>query len=291
MGAKTALVVPMMFRNRPIGFLSAFDHLQGDRGFTEEDERLMQAFAASAATAVATAQSADAEALRRSLTASEEERRRWARELHDETLQEMAGLKVLLSGARRSDDVAMTRAAMDQSLEIISNGIANLRSLITELRPAALDEIGTQPALEAFATRLQAQSGVQIDLVLDLAYEAGRCPERHTPEIELTAFRLVQEALNNTVKHAGATRVNVRISELDADGLLTIEIQDDGRGFDPDAGSEGFGLLGMRERVASVGGTVSVTSEPGAGTLVSASLPVELRATPEGKGEHPAMRA
>ena len=102
-GARTALVTPMVFRNRPIGVLSVFDRQRGDGAFSDEDERLLQAFAASAATAVATAQTASNEALRRSVQASEQERRRWARELHDETLQELAGLKVLLSGARRSD--------------------------------------------------------------------------------------------------------------------------------------------------------------------------------------------
>ena len=86
-----------------------FDRLSGDGAFSEEDERLLQAFAASAATAVATAQTASSEALQRSVKASEQERRRWARELHDETLQELAGLKVLLSGARRSDDRRASR--------------------------------------------------------------------------------------------------------------------------------------------------------------------------------------
>jgi GAF domain-containing protein len=116
--ARTALVTPMMFRNRAIGFLSAFDRMTGDGSFSEEDERLLQAFAASAATAVATAQSASSAALQRSVEASEQERRRWARELHDETLQELAGLKILLSGARRSDDRDRLDAAVDQAVQI-----------------------------------------------------------------------------------------------------------------------------------------------------------------------------
>jgi signal transduction histidine kinase len=225
----TALIAPMMFRNRAIGFLSAFDRLNGDATFTDEDERLMQAFAASAATAVATAQSADAEAVRRSLDASEEERRRWARELHDEALQELAGLKILIGGARRSDDMDRVRGVLDQSLEIITQGIANLRALITELRPAALDELGTQPALEALVARLRAQTGLDIDLLIDLAYEAGREAERHTPELELAVFRLVQEGLNNVTRHAEAQRAEIRVAELDDEGLVAVEIRDDGR--------------------------------------------------------------
>src|SRR5215218_1377986 len=118
-GARSALVTPMVFRNRSIGFLSAFDRMSGDGTFSEEDERLLQAFAASAATAVATAQSASNEAVQRSVRASELERGRWARELHDETLQELAGLKVLLSGARRSGDPARVVSAVDQAVEMI----------------------------------------------------------------------------------------------------------------------------------------------------------------------------
>ena len=137
----------MLFRNRPVGFLIVFDRLRRARPFNEEDERLLQAFAASAATAVATAQTAGDEALRRSIEASEAERSRWARELHDETLQQLAGLRVLLSGARRSGDPARIDTAVDEAIELIADGIADLRALITDLRPAALDELGMQAAL------------------------------------------------------------------------------------------------------------------------------------------------
>src|SRR5918995_39267 len=275
--ARTALVAPMMFRNRPIGFLSAFDRLQGGGSFTDEDERLLQAFAASAATAVATAQTASAEAVRRSLSASEEERRRWARELHDETLQELAGLKVLLSGARRTEDVERSRTAIDQALEIIGHGIANLRALITDLRPASLDELGTEPALSALVTRFRAQTGLDVDLDVDLAYEQGRQPDRHAPELELVIYRFVQEALTNVAKHAQAEAIHVRVVEDDAERAVLVEVHDDGRGFNPGDASEGFGLLGMRERVAAVGGSVAVESSPGEGTRLCARLPVARR--------------
>jgi signal transduction histidine kinase len=274
--AREALVVPMVFRNRTLGFLCAFDRLQGDGAFSEEDERLMQAFAASAATAVATAQSASAEALRRSLRASEDERRRWARELHDETLQELAGLKVLLAGARRTEDVDRLNDAIDRSLELITHGIANLRALITELRPAALDELGPQPALEALAARVSAQTGLAIELDVDLGYEQGRAAERHTPELELVVYRVVQEALTNVVKHAAAQ--SVRVSVSDVGETVAIDVEDDGRGIDDAASSEGFGLVGMRERVESVGGTLDIAPIGGGGTRVSARLPLERRA-------------
>src|ERR671927_1801226 len=113
----------MSFRNRPVGFLVVFDRMRDDRPFNEEDERLLQAFAASAATAVATAQNASEEALRRSIEASESERSRWARELHDETLQQLAGLRVMLSGARRTRDPERMEAAIGEALDLIAEGI------------------------------------------------------------------------------------------------------------------------------------------------------------------------
>ena len=222
----------MSFRNRPVGFLIVFDRLGDDRPFNEEDERLLQAFAASAATAVATAQNASEEALRRSIEASEAERTRWARELHDETLQQLAGLRVLLSGARRSGDAERMSGAIDSALEQITTAIGDLRSLITELRPAALDELGTKPALESLVARFVRQTDLDVDLDVDLAYENGAADARHTAEVESTIYRLVQEALTNVAKHAQATRVR-GARRRSSTASIRVEVRDDGRGFDP----------------------------------------------------------
>ena len=278
LGARTALVTPMVFRNQPIGVLSVFDRNHGDGTFSDEDQRLLQAFAASAATAVATAQSASSEAVRRGVQASEQERRRWARELHDETLQDLAGLNVLLSGARRTGDPARLDLAVDQAVEMITHGIAGLRALITELRPASLDELGIEPAVQALVERMRTQTGLEIELDVRLAYEGGRTPHRHVPEIESTVYRLVQEALTNVIKHAGATRASIVIVEEDAeDGSVTIVITDDGRGFDPRESAAGFGLLGMRERLALVGGELEIDSTPDGGTRLAARIPIKRR--------------
>jgi signal transduction histidine kinase len=273
LGARSALVTPMVFRNRSIGFLSVFDRMSGDGAFSEEDERLLQAFAASAATAVATAQTASSEALQRSVKASEQERKRWARELHDETLQELAGLKVLLSGARRSEDRARLDRAVDQAIEMLRHGIENLRSLITELRPAALDDLGTVPAVRALVERVRTTSGLEIEFDVALADEEGR----RSPEVEAAVYRLVQEALTNVVKHADAKHVAIRIADADDDGQLLIVIEDDGCGFDPHETGSGFGLLGMRERVTLVQGQLEVTSRPGDGTRLTATIPIQRR--------------
>jgi signal transduction histidine kinase len=272
-GARTAIVTPMVFKSRPVGFLIAFDRLGSASRFTDEDERLMQAFAASAASAVATAQTAGDEALRRAMEASEQERRRWARELHDETLQQLAGLRVLLSGARRSGDAGRMEAAIGDALRMISDGIANLRGLIAELRPAALDELGAKAAIEALVTRVSQQSGLAIEAAINLAYEDGTAERRHTPELEATIYRIVQEALTNVVKHAGATRVAVSIDDSSG-AIVEIVVHDDGGGFDPAHAGGGFGLVGMRERVGLINGVLHVQSDPGTGTTVRARIPV-----------------
>jgi signal transduction histidine kinase len=273
--ARAGLVVPMLFRGGAVGVLHAFDRLESGPEFTAEDEHLLVAFAASAATAVATAQTAAAEGLRRSMQASERERTRWARELHDETLQDLGGLRMLLSAARRAADPAVLGTSVDDAVERLTIAIANLRALITDLRPASLDELGVQPALEALVRRLRDQSGVTVDLHADLDYESGRVDTRPEAEVEGAIYRIVQEALANAVKHGAPTLATVDVSE--ADGCVEITVRDDGRGFDPVARGDGFGLIGMRERVALLGGTLEVTSSPGAGTTVHARFPARRR--------------
>ena len=108
-------------------------------------------------------------------------------------------------------------------------GVDALRGLVTELRPAALDELGPGPALRALIDRTAATAGLEIELNLDLAYEQGRADTRHAPELESTLYRLVQEALTNVVKHAGASRVTVAVIEDDATVQLTVT--DDGAGL------------------------------------------------------------
>jgi signal transduction histidine kinase len=122
---------------------------------------------------------------------------------------------------------------------------------------------------------LAAQTQLEVELEVDLAYENGEAEARHVEEIESTIYRLVQEGLNNVVKHAGATRAHVTV--IDRDGTVRIEVRDDGEGFDPQTRSSGFGLLGMRERLALVAGTLDVDSTPGAGTVVRATIPSRRR--------------
>jgi signal transduction histidine kinase len=261
--ATSGLIVPLRFRDRALGILAAFDRLQDGPGFSAEDERLLVGFAASAATAVATAQSMAGETVRRRLQASEAERRRWARELHDATLQDLGGLRILLSSARRSEDPQRLAAAVDEAVGQLVGATADLRALITDLRPAALDELGIEAALEALADRVGAQAGLDVRLRVDLA-------DRHSSDLESTLYRLVQEALTNVVKHARAGAVRVVLKEHD--GWIDLTVVDDGRGFAPGGSDDGFGLLGMAERAHLAGGTLEVSSAVGKGTTVRARL-------------------
>ena len=274
-GAASGLIVPLVFRGESVGVLAAFDRTVAGPEFSAEDQRLVQAFAASAATAVMTAQNVAADGLRRSVEASERERLRWARELHDETLQELAALRISLSSARKSEDAQALERAAEEAVERATAAIDALRNLIADMRPASLDELGAGPALEALVERTQRLTGLSITTEIDLAYEAGREPHRHLPETEVAIYRLVQEGLTNAVKHAGDVAVHVAVAET-ADAV-TIRVSDEGPGFTPDADHEGFGLLGLRERVELVGGTLSVQSAPGAGTTLGALLPVRRR--------------
>jgi signal transduction histidine kinase len=266
--AQTAMLVPMLYRGQGVGILAAFDH--GEKGgvFSEDDEQMLKTFAASAATAVALAQSVQSDRLRASLAAADAERRHWARELHDETLQGLGGLRLLLSSALRSADPERGEQAMREAIGHIEQEIENLRAIITELRPAALDELGLATAIEALLDRHREQSGLLIDATIELDTQDGR--PGLDAELETAVYRLVQEALTNVAKHARAGAVSVSVRR--EDGRIAIEVADDGHGFDTRSLTDGFGLAGMRERVVLAGGTLSIESGEG-GTTVSATLP------------------
>jgi signal transduction histidine kinase len=265
----TALLVPMIHRGEALGVLAAFDRSDDGAAFSEDDEQLLQTFAASAATAVALAQSVRSERLRSSLAAADAERGRWARELHDETLQGLGGLRVLLSSALRRKDPEHTERSLREAVGHIEREIENLRAVITELRPAALDELGLKPAIDALLQRHREHSEFAIDSRLQLTHPQPGAP-RLDAELETTVYRLLQEALTNVAKHARASHVRVALTQSGEE--LRIEVQDDGTGFVADAQSAGFGLEGMYERVSLAGGTLQITSNE-QGTLVHAHLP------------------
>jgi signal transduction histidine kinase len=269
--ATSGLVVPLTFHGTWLGVLAAFDRTTGGPEFRSEDEDLIGSFATSAAVAVATARSVAEQRLRHSIEASEQERRRWARELHDETLQGLGALQVVLSSALRRGSPEGLAAAARDAVDQLGLEIESLRSLITELRPAALDEIGLAPAIESLVERTATAEALVAEIELKIgspAGEGGRLP----PDLESTVYRLVQEALTNVAKHARAQRISVRV--VHADGALEVAVEDDGVGFDVQGSHGGFGLRGMRERASLAGGSLEMTSVPGGGTTIRARLPV-----------------
>ena len=275
--AEGGLVVPLIFRGTTYGALVALDRLEGGPAFTPDDQRLLEAFAVSAAMAVGTAQSVGAERHRQRLAAAEGERKRWARELHDDTLQSLTALRLGLAAAGRSDRPQAIRGAVGETIEQLDETISGLRTLISELRPAALDELGIEAALEGLVERTSG-GGMQIDLNVELTSEHGRSPMRLGPELETALYRIVQEALTNAAKHGQAGRAVV---EVRADATtVQLSVRDDGNGFEAGADTEGFGLLGIQERVDLLGGELLVDSSPGAGTLLSASFPAQRRFEP-----------
>jgi len=272
--AQTALLVPMHYHGAAIGVLAAFDRGAEGETFTATDEQLLRTFAASAANAVAMSRSVEADRLRSTIAAAEAERRRWARELHDETLQALGGLRVMLASALRREDPVIAVEAMRQGISDVDREIENLRAIITDLRPSLLDDLGLVPAIEALVERPRA-GGVEITCEFSLP-DSGRAGSGLAPELETTVYRLVQEALTNVVKHAGATEVSISIA-IGGDGLV-VEVRDDGIGFDTDEPASGFGLAGMRERIFLAGGSLELVSAPGEGTLMRARLPVAVDA-------------
>jgi signal transduction histidine kinase len=266
-GARSALIVPLVFRERGFGVLAAFDHTGHKTTFSDDDERALRAFAASAATAVATARSVVAQRLRDSIGAAEAERKRWARDLHDETLQGLGATKLALASALRGEPGA-ARPRIEAAVRQLEREITALRGIIADLRPPALDELGLEPALRTLAARVAAAHGLELELDLQLG------DSRLDAEIETIAYRVAQEALTNVAKHAGASRVRLRLRATSA--ALELRVRDNGCGIEQPGGrrSGGYGITGMHERAELGGGSLDVEGREGAGTTVALTLPL-----------------
>jgi PAS domain S-box-containing protein len=264
-----ALIAPLLFRNQSLGLVIALDHVGEPGHFDEEDQRMLESFAASAATGVATARSMAEERLQNTIDAAEQERGRWARELHDETLQSLAVLRMRLASALRDESPDDLHETGQDAVQQIDDEIVKLRRLITELRPASLDTIGLEAALYALAQQHQQAGEIAVECEFELSRDAE---ERPAALLETAVYRLVQEALNNVSKHSMARHAELRVRETDSQ--IEIEVSDDGVGFEPNLVREGFGLVGMRERATLLGGTLRVASTRGAGTEVRARIPL-----------------
>lgn len=274
------LGVPLLVGGQVIG-LCALNHREPDH-FTEEYRLLAETLATQAAVAIQNARwvaelRASREQLRllaeRVVSAQEEERRRLSRELHDESGQSLTALKMSLELIRASlpPDLEMANQSLDEAIELTDQTMEHIRLLAHGLRPPALDTLGLNTAIEGlcleFANRSQ----------LPVHYEGCDLP-RLNDATAISLYRFMQEALTNIAKHAEAGRVEVAL-RCNGD-QLSLLVADDGRGFDrseealDDATPTGMGLVGMEERLALLGGKLTIESEPGKGTRLYAVAPL-----------------
>ena len=267
MGIRTGLYVPLLVRGRAIGIVAVHDKLGRDSRFSDADLRLAEIFAARAAVAVDLSERVARDTVRRVIGAQEEERRRLARELHDETGQALTSILLGLKAIRAADTEEDAERAEAALRELVVQALQDVRSLAVELRPTALDDFGLVPALERLAATFAERTGIRATVAATLG--ESRLPA----ETETVVYRLVQEALTNVVKHAAATEVGIVLTRRD--GGVSAVVEDDGQGFaTTDVRAEALGLLGMRERLALLGGTLAIESAPNEGTSLIAYLPL-----------------
>jgi signal transduction histidine kinase len=272
--ARSILVEPLSMSDTSGGLVIA---LRRGGSFRGADQEALRAFAASVAQRLNAERSVEIERLRHGMDARERERRHWAREIHDETVQGLGALRLMLANARDTDSPQDLRVAVDGVLEGLATEIDGLRHLITELRPAALDDLGLVPALEALVRRVEVMDGLEVEGRLEIDEGAHG---RLDPELESTIYRVVQEALTNIGRHANATNAWVTVLDLGED--LLVEVADDGQGVqasrdrprDESLGPSGFGVSGMHERAELVGAELEIADRPGGGTVVRMTVPL-----------------
>jgi signal transduction histidine kinase len=263
LGARAAIWVPLVVRDQAIGLLFAIDKLGPDPRFGDDDLRLAESFASRAGVAVDLSRRVEGDALRRVVAAQEQERARLALELHDETGQ---ALTSILLGLKRIEE-SPTPEHVAEVRERVVETLRSVRQLAVELRPSALDDFGLEAALRRLVEGFAENAGVRVDL------HARIGDERLPAEVETALYRIVQEALTNVAKHSQAESVSLFLTRSARNVSLLVE--DDGRGYDesetrPDA----LGLVGMRERVALLGGTFSVESVRGRRTTIAVEVPL-----------------
>ena len=282
--ARAALAEPFSMESYGGGVVVA---VRTDGGYRGHDREALKAFAASVAQRLAAERSVEIERLRHGIQARERERTRWAREIHDESIQGMGALRLKLASARDLDDPAALKDTVDAVLEGLGHEIDGLRHLITELRPAALDDLGLEAALQALARRAQAIDGLDVRIEMDLGTGASDgTGQRLDAELESTIYRIVQEALTNVSRHAHASKAVVSIAEHH--GSVHASVTDDGQGLPGierlgprgDGLQGGFGMSGMRERAELVGGELEFGPAPGGGTMVRLVVPLAGRPSP-----------
>jgi len=267
LGVRSALYVPLIARGRTIGVLIAHDKAGAKPVFSDDDLRLAESLADRAAVAVDLSERVGRDALARVVAAQELERKRLARELHDETGQALTSILLGLKPLERTTATEEDRAVVASLRELVVSTLQDVRRLAVELRPSTLDDFGLSTAVERLAETFRDNTGMRVDVDAQLG------DVRLPTEVETALYRIVQEALANIVKHAEATRVSILLTRKESSVAAVVE--DDGKGFDKrETGDDVLGLVGMRERVGLVGGRLVIESAKGSGTTIAAEVPV-----------------
>jgi signal transduction histidine kinase len=265
--ASSALYVPLIVRDHAVGVVVVYDKRGASPRFADADMRIAQAFANRAATAIELSERVGRSAVRALLEGQELERKRLARELHDETGQALTSILLGLRTVEEAGGESAMRAAVAEVRSLVRATLQDVRQLAVELRPKVLDDFGLVAALERLTETFREQTGIS------LAFQSTLSAERLPPEIETALYRIVQESLTNIVKHARAGSVSITLGRQR--NAVTVVVEDDGVGFEPARTREdGLGLIGMRERVALVGGRLTIESRPGAGTTFVVEVPL-----------------
>lgn len=279
-GLRAFASVPLRSKSQLLGVMNIAS--RAPRRFRAEDVQLLTSVANLVAIVVENAKLYNevrqrdemrGELLRQIMSTHEDERNRIARELHDETSQALTGLGVSLQAVINSLplETEQLRAQLEKMQSMAMTAHDEIHRVIYELRPRLLDDLGLMSAAKLYAENQLKPSGVAVNL------ERLGIERRLPAEIETALFRIMQEATTNVLRHAGAHCINVTIEFRDK--WVVARIEDDGRGFDIDQvmrsrGRSGLGLLGMRERAEALGGKLIVASRPGAGTRLTAEIPV-----------------
>jgi signal transduction histidine kinase len=265
--------VPIQLFRALMATLVAVSTIRALRAFDVNRRRQLAIAQQQAQEAIARRDALRGELLRRSVNAQEEERRRIARELHDEIGQTLTGLAAGLRGVQQSlnGDLNRARSQLRQLEGMTVKAIGELSNLVTDLRPSLLDDMGLHAALGWYTDEITRRGPTQVELVIE------GLPYRLPPEVETTLFRITQEALTNVIRHAEATRAVVEL--VCDEALARLRVSDDGVGFAPATVLEGetqvgWGLVGIRERVQMAGGDCHIESALGEGTTLTVEIPL-----------------
>lgn len=281
--ATSVMALPLVVKGKGIGAM-VVEHYHSIRTFSQSDLRLAQALADQIAVAVENARLYEelvekerlrGELLDKVISAQEDERRRIARELHDDTCQSLAALGISLEGVEENlpESAETVRFELEHLKEQVRATLAGVRTLALNLRPSVLDDLGLIMAIDWLCKEQMAKRGLEVEL--DVENTGPQLP----PPVETVLFRITQEALNNVLKHSGASRATVRLRVRD--GRVVLEVEDDGLGFDAERVLRArgprytLGLHGMIERATLSGGILRVMSSPGHGTRIRAELPIQ----------------